>query len=145
MSFQKILIAVDAGPLAAHAAAVGAELARSLGAQAALISVVDTSPAGAAGSEALLAELTAQARMDAKQLIVSIRGAIASGPMTLEFTPEGAAAEEIVKAAASWPADMIVIGSHGRNELGRVLLGSVAETVMRHACCPVLVVRRRLS
>jgi nucleotide-binding universal stress UspA family protein len=46
-----------------------------------------------------------------------------------------------VNAAKEWPADVIVIGSHGRAGVTRVLLGSVAEAVMRHAPCPVLVVR----
>lgn len=46
-----------------------------------------------------------------------------------------------VNAAKEWPADLIVIGSHGRGGVKRALLGSVAEGVMRHAPCPVLVVR----
>jgi universal stress protein A len=53
----------------------------------------------------------------------------------------GKPAAEIVNAAKEWPADVIVIGSHGRAGVTRVLLGSVAEAVMRHAPCPVLVVR----
>ncbi|HEX4180354.1 MAG TPA: universal stress protein, partial [Caulobacteraceae bacterium] len=59
------------------------------------------------------------------------------------FTPEGHPAEEIVAAAQAWSADLIVIGSHGRSALTQVLLGSVAEAVMRNAPCPVLVVRGR--
>ncbi|MGE5112215.1 MAG: universal stress protein [Acidobacteriaceae bacterium] len=47
----------------------------------------------------------------------------------------------MVKAANEWPADLIVIGSHGRGGVERLLLGSVAESVTRHAACPVLVVR----
>jgi len=43
--------------------------------------------------------------------------------------------------AKDWPADLIVIGSHGRSGMRRALLGSVAEGVMRNATCPVLVVR----
>jgi nucleotide-binding universal stress UspA family protein len=59
----------------------------------------------------------------------------------LEFVPVGDAASEIAKAAEDWPADLIVIGSHGRGGIRRALLGSVAEGVMRQASCPVLVVR----
>ncbi|HEV8717132.1 MAG TPA: universal stress protein [Candidatus Binatia bacterium] len=48
---------------------------------------------------------------------------------------------EICKAAEQEPADLIVMGSHGRTGLAHVLLGSVAERVVRHASCPVLVAR----
>jgi nucleotide-binding universal stress UspA family protein len=47
----------------------------------------------------------------------------------------------IIDHAAEWKADMIVVGSHGRKGLARLLIGSVAEFVARHAHCSVLVVR----
>ena len=50
--------------------------------------------------------------------------------------------EEIVKVADDERADMIVMGTHGRSRLNRVLLGSVAERVIRLAPCPVLTVRQ---
>lgn len=49
---------------------------------------------------------------------------------------------EIVKLAQERAIDLIVIGTHGRTGLGHVLIGSTAEQVVRHAPCPVLVVRR---
>ncbi len=55
----------------------------------------------------------------------------------------GAPFEEIVKAAEEEHADMIVMGTHGRSGLNRLLLGSVAERVIRLAPCPVLTVRQR--
>jgi nucleotide-binding universal stress UspA family protein len=48
----------------------------------------------------------------------------------------------IIDFATQWAADLIVIGSHGHKGLERLLLGSVAESVVRHATCSVLVVRR---
>lgn len=54
---------------------------------------------------------------------------------------EGAPATEIVKAAERLNASQIVMGSHGRSGLARVLVGSVAESVLREAPCPVTVVR----
>ena len=48
---------------------------------------------------------------------------------------------QICRAAEHEPADLIVMGSHGRTGLSHVLLGSVAERVVRHAPCPVLIVR----
>lgn len=55
----------------------------------------------------------------------------------------GHPATEVVAAAREWPADLIVLGSHGRSAIGRLLLGSVARAVLHHADCSVLIVRRR--
>jgi nucleotide-binding universal stress UspA family protein len=139
MPFQKILIAVDSDPVAVHAAETGVELARVVGGQVALISVIDRTAVEAAAPEVPRDDLLAEAREHAAGVIAEWRPKLAPGAPTL--TPEGHPAEEIVAAAKAWPADLIVIGSHGRGGLGRVLLGSVAEAVMRHAPCPVLVVR----
>jgi nucleotide-binding universal stress UspA family protein len=54
---------------------------------------------------------------------------------------DGDAAKEILASAVASQADLIVIGTHGRTGLGRVLLGSVARNVLQHATCSVLVVR----
>jgi nucleotide-binding universal stress UspA family protein len=54
---------------------------------------------------------------------------------------EGFAATEIVALAAASSADLIVMGTHGRTGLGRLLLGSVAEQVLRKAKCPVLTIK----
>jgi nucleotide-binding universal stress UspA family protein len=55
----------------------------------------------------------------------------------------GAPAHEILEVANQWPADLIVISTHGRTGLTHVFLGSVAEQVVQRAPCPVLVVRER--
>ena len=138
MSFSRILIAVDSDPVAAHAADIGVELARSLGANVALIHVIDASPVYGADTGISPNELIAQAEQDGKRLLAGFRVLQASA---LEFVQAGTPATEIAKAAKQWPADLIVIGSHGRGGVQRVLLGSVAEGVMRHASCPVLVIR----
>jgi nucleotide-binding universal stress UspA family protein len=52
---------------------------------------------------------------------------------------------EIVRVASEWPADVIVMGTHGRGGFERVMLGSVAEQVLRRAPCPVLTVPRHLG
>jgi nucleotide-binding universal stress UspA family protein len=53
----------------------------------------------------------------------------------------GAVHELVINEAATWPADVIVLGTHGRRGVGRILMGSTAEKVLRHAACPVLLVR----
>jgi len=55
----------------------------------------------------------------------------------------GDVAAEIVRVAADGPADLIVMGTHGRSGIGRMILGSVAEAVLRHAPCPVMTVKPR--
>ncbi len=56
-------------------------------------------------------------------------------------TPDADPRHGIVEAAREWPADLIVMGSHGRRGLDRLLIGSVAEAVVRHAPCSVDIVR----
>lgn len=65
-------------------------------------------------------------------------------PGDLQATPivaDGVPFDEIAKAATQWKADLIVISTHGYTGLRHALLGSTAERVVRHAPCPVLVVR----
>jgi nucleotide-binding universal stress UspA family protein len=145
MNFRRILIAVDSEPLAVHAADVGAELARALQAEMAFVNVVDPSLCypDPADSGVPTNELIALAKQEAKKLVGEFHQRLTPQSTALEFLPVGSPATEIVKAAKEWQADVIVIGSHGRRGLVRTLLGSVAEHVMRHAPCPVLVVRAK--
>lgn len=142
MSFRKILVAVDESAFAARAADVGFELARSLGAEVAIIHVVDPAVDAYAPEGGIpLSQLVTLAQQDGRRLLGAFAQRAALQPAPHEFIHVGKVATEIVKAANDWPADLIVIGSHGRGGIDRLLLGSVAEAVMRHAACPVLVVR----
>lgn len=58
---------------------------------------------------------------------------------------EGAARPDILAQAHRWCADVIVMGSHGRHGLSRLVMGSVAEHVLRHAACAVEIVRPPLE
>lgn len=142
-SFRKILIAVDAEPIAAHAADVGAALARALGAEVALIHIVESPMGYAEASGVPAGELIARSKEGGSQLLAEFRQQVSAPSGALDFLRVGRPGVEIVKAATEWPADVVVIGSHGRGGVERTLLGSVAETVVRHAPCPVLVVRAR--
>ena len=143
MSFRKVLVAIDEDPVAAHAAEVGVELAGRLNAQVALIYVID--PALVLNPEAGIGadELAQKAREDAARLVAGFRARLQLDTRALGFIPLGSPGSEIVKAAREWEADVIVIGSHGRRGITRALVGSVAEAVMRHAPCPVLVARTK--
>jgi universal stress protein A len=73
-------------------------------------------------------------------MLEAVRPAEASVPFVHRLTM-GDPAGEIVRLAGDENAEMIVLGTHGRTGLSRVLMGSVAEAVVRHATCPVLVYR----
>jgi nucleotide-binding universal stress UspA family protein len=143
MSFKKILITVDDDPIAAHAAEIGVDLARSVGGEVAFVHAIDpsllVSPESGVGAD----ELATHAQQEAARLMADFRARLPAGTGALQFIRPGNAGTEIVKAAREWPADLIVIGSHGRRGFRRAVLGSVAEAVMRNASCPVLVVRAK--
>lgn len=142
MSFKRILIAVDESALAAHAADAGIELAKLLQAEVAFIHVVDTSAATGALEIGVSADMVvAMAEQEGRNLLLAFRERAETSPPALEFFEIGKPTAKILDAAKSWPADLVVIGSHGRSGVERLLLGSVAESVARHASCPVLVVR----
>jgi nucleotide-binding universal stress UspA family protein len=143
VSIRKILIAVDSEPVAASAADLGVELGRSLGAEVALIHVIDSSLTYGADTGISPSELIAQAQQEGKRLLAGFRQRLSPQSAILEFVVAGTPSDEIIKAAKEWSADLIVTGSHGRRGMQRVLLGSIAEGIMRHAPCPILVVRAR--
>jgi nucleotide-binding universal stress UspA family protein len=139
MAFGKILIAVDSEQAAARAAEIGAELASLLGAQVALIHSVAIPVSYAAEDAAATEELIARAIRDGERLLRSFHQRVTLPAATSDYVECGQPAARIVEIAKRWPADLIVMGSHGRGGVQRMLLGSVAEEVMRHAPCPVLI------
>ncbi len=142
MSFKKILIAVDESSFAAHAAEAGLELARELRADVAFVTVIDpanmrfTAESGVAEDRWYAME-----QSKAKNLLNSFMARAETLRPPLEFIEVGAAADMIVAAAKSLPADLIVMGTHGRGALTTLFMGSVAQGVLRHAPCPVMVIR----
>lgn len=143
MTFRRILVSIDSDPIAAHAADVGADMARLAGAELAFIHVIEPALVNAADTGIQPDVFVASAREAARRMIEDFRKRLPAQTAALDFVQIGNAAAEIVNAARDWPADLIVIGSHGRGGLKRALLGSVAEAVMRQAPCPVLVVRSK--
>ena len=142
MAFTRILIAVDNSEIGVHATMVGLELASSLGAQVAFIHVIVAALSDDAWMPVGSLELTLPPDHEITQVLASLGERVPIPSDAAKFVPVGDPVELIVGAARGWPADLVVIGSHGRDGLNRVLLGSVAEGVTRHAPCPVLVVRR---
>jgi nucleotide-binding universal stress UspA family protein len=83
-------------------------------------------------------ELKKDATKQLDALAAEVRG---RNPGTQVSLREGLPVDEILKAAKEVSADLIVLGTHGRTGLPHVVLGSVAERVVRGAPCPVLTVR----
>lgn len=80
----------------------------------------------------------AQAIVDETADFLRSKGLKATG-----LIEEGDPKSKILEVAQSWPADLIVIGSHGRKGLQHFLMGSVSDAVSRHADCSVEIVRLR--
>ena len=143
MSFKRILIAVDNEPVAAHAADIGMELSRELNAETALVYVIGGTVDYMGDTGISSEQLVALAEQEGKQVLSDFSQRLAPKSGALTFLLRGVPGTEIVKAAREWPADLIVIGSHGRSGMQRALLGSVAEAIMRHVPSPGLVVRAK--
>jgi nucleotide-binding universal stress UspA family protein len=91
-----------------------------------------------------LEEIRQRETQDAQQLTRQASERIAAPGLSVETeVREGDPRTVIVDAADEWQADLIVVGSHGRTGLKRLVMGSVAQAVVAHGHCSVEVVRRR--
>jgi nucleotide-binding universal stress UspA family protein len=140
VSFRRIIIALDESALAAHAAERGAELGRALSAEIGLVYVIDPKEVGLPDMGLAPADLMASLKHEAVHFLEATAQRL-GGISPWRFVRDGKPADEILAAAREWQADLIVIGTHGRSGVSRVVLGSTAESVVRHAPCPVVVVR----
>lgn len=137
-AFETILCPTDFSDRAQVALPVARNLARDQGARLVLLFVEPIEVLHAGGipvpmDPRVFHEAMADLRKDVE------------GP-DLKFPVEtrlerGDASAAICRVAAELPASLIVMGTHGRSGLGRLILGSVAESVARHAPCPVLTVK----
>jgi len=99
-------------------------------------------PQMSAGYAPELEAQTKQARELVERAAQSLRAAGFQADSAVE---KGDIRMRIIDAAAEWNADLIVVGSHGRSAVPRLLLGSVAEFVARNAGCSVEIVRARVK
>lgn len=141
MSYQKILIAVDSSAYSMSAAKKGFELAHQLNAMIGLIYVIDRNKESVNVEIGITPEqsqtiLLQQAEENISQLIKMYDGV----DQIMRFTPEGFPRKEIINTAKEWGADLIVMGTHGRTGLTHLLVGSVAEYIIKHAGVPVMVI-----
>jgi nucleotide-binding universal stress UspA family protein len=142
---RRVLLATDLGTASDLATEWAFDLARAHDAALVVISVIDQGDAGPADVNGTTPrwDQIRDDRHHAAQRLVEFGRASGIGVQFLVWT--GNAAESIVAAAEAEAADLVIVGSHGRGRLGRLLLGSVSEEVTRRAPCPVLVVRPRAA
>lgn len=138
--FSKVLCAVSLDPLADSIFELGLELSEKLGCELALVSIIDHSSLYTGDSGVSMDELRASIKLEIEQLFARLVQNKKTSHIIAKFSDEGDPKKLIVEIAADWNADLIIIASHGRHGLSRVLLGSVAESVVRTSRCPVLVV-----
>ncbi len=145
--FKRILVAVDGSDTAELALQESIKLARDCQAHLRLVYVIDvvninmaadfSFPSDISGGVAKVGrDLLNKAGSVAREAGVSVETALLSIDKLGQRIPEMIAAD-----AEAWPADLIVVGTHGRRGLSHLFLGSVAEGVARVATKPVLLIR----
>jgi nucleotide-binding universal stress UspA family protein len=143
--FERIVVGLDGSDVSEIALRTGAELAKGLGVPLHLVRVADLAvvPWGATEAAAAYAELSdemVQEKREAEQYLEAHAAPLrqAGQDVTVEVR-SGPAASELVEAVR--PSDLLIVASHGRSGWKRLVLGSVAEEVVKHASAPVLVAR----
>ena len=137
MKIKKILVPLDGSPRAEEALPVAVDLARDHGATLLLVRAVDMTW--------LLGEgvVTVPMMLDeATDYLHAVAGELRDkGIATDTALWRGPAAASIVDAAAAWDADLIIMTTHGRGGVGRLVMGSVADSILRGTTTPILLLR----
>lgn len=136
---KKILIAVDHGPMSETVAQYGFQLGNQLGAEMALVSVVDTEylmTDGGVTTGEMIEMMKNDFVLKQKTLVEKVFGE----KRVDSFIEEGKPFLKILQRAQEWESEMIILGTHGRKGLSHLLMGSVAEKVVRHAHIPLVII-----
>jgi len=144
IALKKILVATDFSEAADAALSYGRAFARAFSARLHVLHVVDDMYLRLGGDAyaAVLPELQQDVERQARERLDALLMDNDPTPLPTDtIIREGAAAPEIVKYAKDADIDLIVVGTHGRSAVAHLLMGSVAERVVRTASCPVLTVR----
>lgn len=146
--YQNILVPIDGSDTAALGLEEAIALAKTLGARIRLIHVVNQTPwiapeaAGGAISP-FLDQLRSSGESLLHEAKVSARAAGVEVDSRLIEAPGDRAGPHVVSEARSWPAELIVCGTHGRRGISRLVMGSDAEYILHHSPVPILLIRAR--
>ena len=135
----KILLATDGSAEAQLAATTAADLLESTESELHVVYVGELRPTFLAQTELEPAELERESQRLLDEQVRKVEEA--GGTVKEAYLRLGRADEEIVDLADSLGIGLIVMGSRGRGRIRRALIGSVSESVVRHAHCPVTIVR----
>jgi len=142
LKLRTILVPVDFSERSRAALNYAITLARDFVGSLVVLHVLDPLLAAGRLDSARLRQLKTSSRSEADEQLQALGRELApSGVRVRLFLRHGPATDIIVAFAVAKKADLIIMGSQGRTGLSRLLIGSVAERVVRHAPCPVLVVR----
>jgi nucleotide-binding universal stress UspA family protein len=140
---KKILCAIDRSPSSLQAFGYALALARWQTARLNLLEVVEEAPAPGVTrtpkSDGVPTDTRAALERDLRRMLTARRASRVKVDISLR---KGPVVQEILAQARESRSDLVVIGTHGRGGVQRLVLGSVAEKVLRLATCPVLTVRR---
>jgi nucleotide-binding universal stress UspA family protein len=145
--FKHILLATDGSEASAHAASIAVGLARTHGAKLTALYVADpypyigvgeVNPMGYQADAAAAQQLASQAHAQVDALCKQGGAAV---ELQARLVEDVTASSGIVQTAENEGADLIVLGSHGRTGIARLMLGSVATKVVAESHVPVLVAR----
>lgn len=141
--FKRILIAVDGSPTSTKALVAALQLAKDSGGVARVVYALDELAyiGGYEYSAEVLKSARQQAQVALTDALAVARSAGVGADSLLADQPGQRLGETIAAAARDWEADLVVVGTHGRRGLGRVVLGSGAEQIIRLTQVPVLVIR----
>ena len=146
MSYKHILVAVDESPMSYAAVEQALELAKDLNSRVTLMSVIAVDPFVGVDFYQVAPAITdhfMQAEAHAKLQLQDIaQSFIRDGIEVKTKIQHGAASEGIIFIADEIGADLIIMGSHGRTGVKRLLLGSVARAVLTESHIPVLIVKQ---
>lgn len=145
--YQRILVPIDGSPTSLQGLTEAMRLAKITGGQLRLLHMVDalslTMTMGAYG--AFNANIYNDLQKEGQKILEDGRQlALDAGVAVDVAMQEGARnrlADLVLEQVKAWPADLVVLGTHGRRGVGRMLLGSDAEQVARSCPVPVLLVR----
>jgi len=143
--FKHILVPVDGSETAQKAVDKAAALAKAFDSRVTVIYVIDPYPFTGVGTDFAYgqAEYLSAATAEANEAVKTAKKSLTESSVNVDTSVVEAhtAWRGIVEAGESMQADLIVMGSHGRNALEKLVLGSVAQAVLSHTKLPVLVVR----
>jgi nucleotide-binding universal stress UspA family protein len=142
-TYRRILVPVDGSSTSDKALVAALQIARDAGGRVLLVHAVDEL-AYLTGFESS-ADVLTLVRQGGERVLAGAKDVAASAGVEAETRfldePGRRLGESIAKEANDWPADLIVLGTHGRRGVERMLLGSGAEQIIRRAPVPVLVIR----